>query len=50
MRQDADAPLKIVQDTLTKKLGFDDRHIVKCEIERSDELSEGVQVTLKEIK
>lgn len=33
-RHDADAHLKLVQDCVTRKLGFDDRQISSCVIER----------------
>jgi hypothetical protein len=52
-RHDADAHLKLVQDCVTRKLGFDDRQISICVIERcpadwgeEDSLPEGVQVHL----
>ncbi|MHC4687415.1 MAG: hypothetical protein ACYTEW_24370 [Planctomycetota bacterium] len=49
---DADAHLKLVQDCVTRKLGFDDRQIKTCIIQRCPEdlgevdLPEGVQVHL----
>jgi Holliday junction resolvase RusA-like endonuclease len=56
---DADAHLKLVQDTITRKLGFDDRQIKTCVIQRCPDdwgeaeedlgevdLPEGVQVHL----
>lgn len=52
-RHDADAHLKLSQDTITRKLGFDDRQIKSCVIERcpddwgkEDSEAEGVQVYL----
>jgi Holliday junction resolvase RusA-like endonuclease len=52
-RHDADAHLKIVQDCVTRKLGFDDRQITACVIEKCpddwgevDSEPEGVQVHL----
>lgn len=35
-RHDADAHLKLVQDCVTRKLGFDDRQIRECVIQRCD--------------
>jgi Holliday junction resolvase RusA-like endonuclease len=51
-RHDADAHLKLVQDTITRKLGFDDRQIKTCVIQRcpddwgeaEEDLPEGVQI------
>jgi Holliday junction resolvase RusA-like endonuclease len=53
-RHDADAHLKIVQDCVTRKLGFDDRQIRECVIQRcpgpgninDDTRPEGMQVYL----
>ena len=53
-KHDADAHLKLVQDCVTRKLGFDDRQISVCVIERclppylgeSGSEPEGVQVHL----
>lgn len=50
-RHDADAHLKLVQDCVTRKLGFDDSQIKTCVIQRwrawgEDEPGEGVQVHL----
>jgi Holliday junction resolvase RusA-like endonuclease len=49
-RHDADAHLKLVQDCVTRKLGFDDRQIKTCVIQRwvqsGPEEGEGVQVHL----
>jgi Holliday junction resolvase RusA-like endonuclease len=52
-KHDADAHLKLVQDCVTRKLGFDDRQISICVIERwppdwgaEDSEPEGVQVHL----
>jgi Holliday junction resolvase RusA-like endonuclease len=52
-KHDADAHLKLVQDCVTRKLGFDDRQIKSCVIERcppdwgeADSEPEGVQVHL----
>lgn len=51
-RHDVDAHLKLVQDCVTRKLGFDDRQIKSCVIERcpnrgkADSELEGVQVHL----
>jgi len=50
-RHDTDAHLKLIQDTITRKLGFDDRQIKTCIIQRleawdEDEPDEGVQVHL----
>lgn len=52
-KHDADAHLKIVQDCVTRKLGFDDRQISICVIERcppdwgeANSKPEGVQIHL----
>jgi Holliday junction resolvase RusA-like endonuclease len=52
-RHDADAHLKLVQDCVTRKLGFDDRQISACVIQRcptdwgaEDDEPAGVQVHL----
>ena len=45
-RLDVDAPITLVQDTLTRKLGFDDKLIVRTTCEKVDG-EEGVSLTLK---
>lgn len=49
-RHDADAHLKLIQDCVTRKLGFDDRQIKSCVIERCPggwlPESKGVQICL----
>ncbi|MHC4195642.1 MAG: hypothetical protein ACYSYU_10815 [Planctomycetota bacterium] len=48
-RYDTDAHLKLVQDTVTRKLGFDDRQVVTCVIQHwrtGAEDEPGVQVHL----
>lgn len=52
-RHDTDAHLKLIQDCVTRKLGFDDRQISICIIERcspdwgeADSEPEGIQVHL----
>lgn len=51
-KHDADAHLKLVQDCVTRKLGFDDRQIKSCVIERCPpdwceaDSDQGVQVYL----
>lgn len=52
-KHDADAHLKLIQDCVTRKLGFDDRQISTCVIERcppdygeADSESQGVQIHL----
>jgi len=51
-KQDVDAPLKLLIDMVTRKLGFDDKYIKKATIDRlSKEESDmiGIWITLKPI-
>lgn len=47
-RQDVDAPIKLVIDTVTAKLGFDDKRIVKqCSEKINYKEKEGVWISLE---
>jgi Holliday junction resolvase RusA-like endonuclease len=49
-RMDIDAPLKLIQDTVTEKLGFDDRHIQEVEIKKIKSDKKGVLIKLEKGK
>lgn len=46
MRMDEDAVLKLTQDTLTQKLGFDDKKIIDASIHKRDGKKEGILIRL----
>jgi Holliday junction resolvase RusA-like endonuclease len=45
-KMDVDAPIKLIQDTLCEKLGFDDRLISEVEAKK-DKLGKGLRVKLE---